>query len=103
MALRVPVSTSSPLGRIGLFLFGLVFLGVGLSVGYFFVLSDLRAWLGARDYIPVQAELLHVELKTHHGSKSTTYETKARYRYTVAGQRYTGERVAIGDGADNIG
>jgi hypothetical protein len=97
------VSHQGTLGRIGLLLFGLVFLGAGLAMGYFFVLTDLSAAITARDYVPVQAELLHVELKYHRSDKSTTYETKARYRYRYAERDYTSERVAIGEGADNIG
>jgi hypothetical protein len=97
------VSHRGTLGRIGLFLFGLVFLGAGLAMGYFFVFADVSAAIAARGYVPVQAELLHVELKRHQGDKSTTYETKARYQYTYEGRTFTSQRVGIGEGADNIG
>ena len=44
-----------------------------------------------------------MELEEHDGDDSTTYETTATYRYEYDGQRYTGDRVAIESGADNIG
>jgi hypothetical protein len=65
--------------RLGLLLFGLIFLGVSLSAGYFLALPDLRDRLAAREYVPVPAKLLSVELKRHCGSKSTTYSVRAIY------------------------
>ena len=89
--------------RLVLFLFGLLFFGVGLSAGYSFALPDLRVWLASRDYVPVPAKLLSVELERRRGSKSTTYNVRATYRYTFRDQEFTSERVAISNGADNIG
>lgn len=91
------------IARSALFLFGLLFLGAGLSTGYLFALRDLRDWLAAREYVPVPATLVSVELKRHYGGKSTTYRVRATYRYRLRDQAFTGERVAISDGADNIG
>src|SRR6185369_12802690 len=97
------VSPLHLLGNVGLLLFGLTFLGAGLAAGYFFALTDTITAINARSYVPVPAEILNVELKRHHGKNSNTYETKARYRYTVGDNSYTSERVAISSGADNIG
>lgn len=91
------------IARLVLFAFGLAFLGGGLSTGYLFALRDLRDWLAAREYVPAPAALVSVELKRHYGGKSTTYRVRATYRYRFRDQVFTGERVAISDGADNIG
>ncbi len=89
-------------GRLGALLFGLVFLGAGIAMGYFLALPDLREWSAASEYEAVSAKLLSVELQRHHG-KSTTYNVRASYRYTFRGRQYFGDRVAISDAADNIG
>ena len=51
----------------------------------------------------VPAQLVRVELEEHDGDDATTYETTATFRYDYAGQAYTGTRVAISTGPDNIG
>ena len=89
-------------GRLGALLFGLVFLGAGIAMGYFLALPDLREWSAASEYEAVPAKLLSIELQRHHG-KSTTYNVRASYRYTFRERQYFGNRVAISDAADNIG
>lgn len=95
--------TKGRFGRLGLFLFGMIFFGAGAAVGYFLVLPDLQVWSAASEYQTVPAKLLSVDLERHRGSKSTTYKVRARYRYEFAGREYTGTRVGISEGADNIG
>ena len=63
------------------------------------------AW-AVRQWQPVPAQVLDVQLKQHPGSEGgTTYQVQARYRYTVAGQAYEGQRVGLDlrPGADNVG
>jgi hypothetical protein len=93
---------SNAFGRLGALLFGLVFVGAGIAMGYFLALPDIREWSAASDYEAVPAKLLSVELQRHRG-KSTTYNVRASYRYTFRGRQYVGNRVAISDAADNIG
>jgi len=86
-----------------LMLFALPFAAVGVGA---FVWSGwtLLEWRDASGWAEVPAELVAVELEEHTDSEGdTTYETTATYRYELDGKRYTGTRVAIDTGADNIG
>jgi hypothetical protein len=84
-------------------LFALPFAAVGVGMLLLSVLPTLYDWSRMQFWQPADATLLAASLDTHHGSESTSYAAKARYRYTVAGQVYEGERVAINGGADNVG
>lgn len=85
-----------------LVLFALPFAVVGIVVAFMAGLM-LWDWAEARNWQEVPARILHVELETHQGDDSTTYEVVARYEYQFAGETYIGERVGFGSGADNIG
>ncbi|RPI62400.1 MAG: DUF3592 domain-containing protein [Lysobacterales bacterium] len=99
-------STRSETNRQGagcLMLFAVPFaaVGVGALVWSGWTLLD---WREAAGWVPVPAEVVAVELEEHTDSEGdTTYETTATYRYEYAGTSYTGTRVAIDTGADNIG
>lgn len=84
-------------------LFALPFAAVGLGMLLLSVLPTLYDWSRMQFWQPAEATLLAASLDRSRGSDSTSYTVKARYRYTVAGQVYEGERVAIGGGADNVG
>lgn len=84
-------------------LFGLPFAAVGLGLLLLSVLPTLVDWTTMQGWQPVQATLVSAATVASRGSKSTTYSVKAEYRYRVAGQEYTGRRVAIGSGSDNLG
>jgi hypothetical protein len=47
--------------------------------------------------------LISAKLSHTTSDNSTTYQAEARYRYRVNGVEYSGERVAIHSGSDNIG
>ncbi len=88
-------------GRILLGLFALPFAAVGAwmawSVGSTLVsASQMRAW------VPVEARLASGGYETHTGD-SATFEAYATYTWDWYGQSYTGDRVGIASGADNIG
>jgi len=85
-----------------LMLFGLPFAGAGLFVLYMALSAPLDAWRMA-DWAEVDCRVLSAELEEHRGDDSTTYEVKARYRYTFNGREYTAERVSVHTGGDNIG
>ena len=89
-------------GSVALMLFALPFAGVGVGALVWGAL-DVLAWQRTSAWTAVSANLLTVVLEEHDGDDSTTYETTATYRYEYAGQDYTGTRVAIGSGADNLG
>jgi hypothetical protein len=89
-------------GRILVTLFALPFFVLGvwmlLSIGSAF--HD--AWR-MQNWVPIPAQLLAAGYETHSGDDSDTYEAYAHYTYQYRGQSYSGERVALSGGADNIG
>jgi Protein of unknown function (DUF3592) len=89
-------------GKIGLSLFGLPFFAVGLwmlwSIGS--AVLDARAM---QSWQAVSAQLIAAGYRTNRGDDSNTYEAYASYTYTVNGASYTGQRVGISSGSDNIG
>lgn len=83
-------------------LFALPFAAVGVGMLLLSVLPTLYDWSRMQFWQPVNATLLAASLNSS-SSKSTSYHVTARYRYTVAGQEYEGDRVAISGGGDNVG
>jgi hypothetical protein len=85
-------------------IFGLVFFGVGAGFLLFGVLPDLFDAARMRNWVPVPAEVVKLDLKSHRSDDSTTWKVVARFRYAYAGRSYTGDRVGIaGGGGDNVG
>jgi hypothetical protein len=94
---------STGLGSGCLMLFALPFAAVGVGA-FVWAAWTLLDWVAATDWVPVQAEVVAVALEEHEDDEGgTTYETTATYRYEYRGTSYTGTRVAIDTGADNIG
>jgi hypothetical protein len=83
-------------------LFALPFAGIGVGA-LVWGASDVLTWQRTSAWTAVPATLLTVVLEEHDGDDSMTYEATATYSYEYAGQDYTGTRVAIGSGADNVG
>jgi hypothetical protein len=83
-------------------IFGLPFFAVGVYFAYSTAVSlfDARQMAGWQQ---TQGTLISAELSHHRSDDSTTYKAEARYRYSVNGVEYTGDRVAIHSGSDNIG
>lgn len=88
-------------GRIIGTLFGLPFFAVGVWMLWSISSGFYDAWR-MTGWQPVQAQLLSAGYETHSGD-STTYSAYARYTYRHYGQTYTGERVSLSSGGDNIG
>lgn len=89
-------------GRIFMTLFALPFFGVGVfmlwSVSNTFVNAfEMRGWH------PVEARILDAGYHRSSGDDSDTYEAYARYSYSWFGQTFTGTRVGLNGGSDNIG
>ncbi|MEQ8204855.1 MAG: DUF3592 domain-containing protein [Woeseia sp.] len=89
-------------GKIGLSLFGLPFFAVGLWMLWSISSAFMDYWQ-MQDWLSVDAQLHTAGYRTQQGDDSNTYEAYATYSYTINGQSYTGSRVAISGGADNIG
>lgn len=84
-------------------IFGLVFVLVGLGLGVFFAKGALDV-LAARDWVPVEARLLSVNLQTNRDSDGgRTYRVIAEYEYFWRGERLVSDRVDLHPGADNLG
>jgi len=89
-------------GRILLSLFALPFFGVGVFMLYSIgsTLADAYRMSG---WVAVPATLENAGYETHRGDDSDTYEAYATYRYQFDFGSYTGHRVTISSGGDNIG
>src|SRR5262245_33524795 len=94
---------SNRVGAGCLALFALPFAAVGVGAFVWAALT-LLDWQAARGWIQVPAQLISVELEESTDAEdTTTYRTTATYRYEYGGQAYTGNRVAIDTGSDNVG
>ncbi|MBT8098320.1 MAG: DUF3592 domain-containing protein, partial [Gammaproteobacteria bacterium] len=89
-------------GKLLATLFALPFFGVGVWM-LWSISSTLYDAQQMQDWVPVQAELLSAGYETSSGDDADTYRAYADYRYVYDGVRYTGSRVSISRGGDNIG
>ena len=89
-------------GRILVSLFALPFFGVGVWMLWSVSNTFYDAWQ-MQNWAQVEARLITAGYETHSGDDSDTYEVYARYTYSYNGGIYTGDRVGIASGADNIG
>lgn len=92
------------LKRVGagcLVLFALPFLGVGGFMTYRFV-SGIVTWNSAAHWAETTADLDKLVLKRNKGDGGATYRIEAEYRYQYNGRDYTGHRVGLFSGADNV-
>jgi hypothetical protein len=89
-------------GRIVGSLFALPFFGVGVWMLWSVSTTFYEAWEMQR-WAQVEARLITAGYETHSGDDSDTYKAYARYSYSYGGNRYTGDRVTIAGGGDNIG
>ncbi len=83
-------------------IFGLPFFAVGVYFLFTTVLSFYDV-IRMASWPQTQGTLIFAELRSNTSDNSTTYHAKARYRYRVGSVEYSGERVAIHGGSDNIG
>lgn len=81
-------------------MFALPFAAVGLWMLWSVSTTLLDAWQ-MQDWVPVEARITAGGYTTRDGSD--TYEAYAEYRYRYEGRDYSGSRVAVAAGADNIG
>lgn len=93
---------SSSLSTRGMMLFGLPFFAVGLFMG------GCNAWTvtrhhAAQKWVEMPAVIQTAKLERHESDDSTTYKAVATYTYELAGRQYTGDRVSLHSGSDNIG
>jgi len=84
-------------------LFGGIFAAIGIGVFILSVIPTLYEGWQMRSWQPVEAFVLQANLDSHRSDKSTTYSVSTQYRYSWKGQTYTGSRVGISSGSDNVG
>jgi hypothetical protein len=89
--------------RVVLGLFGLPFACVGLGFLFFSIIPNFIDAAAMSGWQEVPADLIDVDLKSSYSDGSTTYQVTASYRYQFNGRQYTGSRVGLNDGYDNIG
>ncbi|MBZ2168263.1 DUF3592 domain-containing protein [Marinobacter sp. F4216] len=87
---------------LGVNLFGLIFLLVGLGVFIGGPVHTVYEHIGTGDWRQVPANLDSIEVKTHRGSDSTTYSIRASYRYEYNGRTFSASRVGYDRGSDNL-
>lgn len=84
-------------------IFGGIFLLPAIGFLVIGILPNLYDWVRMQSWESVPAQLISSNLETHHGSDATTYEVVGAYRYTFEAREYTGRRIGISGGADNVG
>ena len=87
---------------IGMFIFGLIFLGPALGILLFGPLDTFRLHLVTSGWTQVPATLQRIDIEYHHGD-TTTYSLEGSYSYRVNGQEYLSQRVSYYESPDNIG
>jgi hypothetical protein len=88
-------------GRIALGLFFSVFLATGLGATYALAVKPWMQVWKARSWTPVSCVILSSEVKTNHGSDSTTYSVAIAYAYDVNGRTYEGNRYDFTTGSSS--
>ncbi len=89
-------------GKIFVSLFALPFFGVGVWMLWSVSSALVESWQ-MKGWVQTEAHLTRGGYETHSGDDSNTYEAFADYTYHFEGKLYSGNRVALSHGADNIG
>ncbi len=83
-------------------LFALPFFSVGVWMLWAVSSAFYQSWQ-MQDWVQVEATVSRGGYETYSGDDSDSYEAYADYSYSYGGQRYSGYRVSLGGGGDNIG
>ena len=82
--------------------FTLPFAAVGVGMGVWLA-GTLATYFSARNWVETPARIVRTDLKVDAGNDAVAYQVTAEYLYEYGGQKYTGDRVGLSNGADNIG
>ena len=83
-------------------MFALPFAGVGVWMLWSIGSTVIDAW-DMNSWLPAEAHVISAGYTTNSGDDTDTYEAYAQYRYYWNGETFTGDRVSISSGGDNIG
>lgn len=83
-------------------MFALPFAGVGVWMLWSIGSTVIDAW-EMNSWLPAEAHVISAGYTTNSGDDTDTYEAYAQYRYYWNGETFTGDRVSISSGGDNIG
>jgi len=100
--LQINVSKPKFTGSGCLILFAFPFAAVGVFTTYL-IASALIESYSMQSWQQVPVQILHTELASTSDSDSSTFQVKANYKYSFDGKEYTGDRVSLHGGADNLG
>ncbi|QFT54814.1 hypothetical protein FIU95_09635 [Microbulbifer sp. THAF38] len=88
------------------YLFGIagIFFVFSFAAFLYEVVGPVRDAIKMRDWLPMTAEVLEVELAESWGDGgSVSYQTFAAYEFVVDGKAYWNDRVSVNSGFDNLG
>lgn len=83
--------------------FGGIFAAVGLGFLVLQIIPSLLESQKMRNWVATEARVISAKLHENRSEDSTTYRVEGRYRYEWQGRQYTGNRIGIHGGSDNIG
>ena len=82
-------------------LFFLLFLVIGLAVGYFMFIKPVMLIKESENWKKINCKILHSKVKSHSGDKSTTYSVDILYSYRVKDKGYKSDRYDFFGGSSS--
>lgn len=89
-------------GPIFFVLFSLPFAAVGVGMAIWMSSGVLACWK-MKNWQETPARIVRAKLECHSDSDGSTYQATAEYTYKFGSRQYTGKRVGVTGGSDNIG
>ncbi len=87
----------------GMMIFGGIFAAVGLGFLFLQTIPSLLEAHEMKSWTPIQARVMSANLDVSKSDDSTTYKVTGSYRYYWNEKSYTGSKISIHSGHDNIG
>jgi hypothetical protein len=87
------------MGCLVLFITPFVLIGIGI---FGLALYQFGKVAQARNWTPVHAKVLSVEMVSSSDSESTSYKVEMKYKYSVSSQTFMGSSVSFNSGMNNI-